>query len=260
MVISNATQTFKVDKTDVEVYTSEVQLGQAAASFVCNKLQQAIDNKDWVNLILATGASQISFIEALKNIGDIDWRKVRVFHLDEYIGLDANHPASFSKYLKDRILDEVKPGEIHFINGNAENVDEEVERYEQLLKEHPADVTCIGIGENGHIAFNDPGVADFSEDHLIKLIQLKDEICRNQQVKEDWFHSADEVPQLAITITIPGILKSNTISCVVPYINKKKAVYNTLKGPVTLECPASILRKHRDVTIFLDQDSSSLLE
>jgi len=246
---------FQKNKLNVRIYDDNHELGWAASEFVVRKLQNAVLEKGSANLILATGASQFSFLEELKK-RDIEWGKITVFHLDEYKGLPDSHPASFRKYLKDRILDLVQPSEVFLIPGDAENLDQEIERYEELLRNHPVDVACIGIGENGHIAFNDPPVADFDDPRLVKVVEL-DEACRNQQLGEGWFPTYDDVPKEAVTLTIPAIMSCKTISCVVPDNRKSKAVFDTLNGPRSTSCPASILRDHNDTVLFLDRESAS---
>ena len=233
-------------------------MGIAAADYVAGKLQAAISEKGAANLILATGASQFSFLEALQQ-KEIEWKKITVFHLDEYKGLSESHPASFRKYLKERILNNVAPKKIYFLNGNVKDVEQEVRRYEEALKVHPIDIACIGIGENGHIAFNDPAVADFKDPKLVKVVEL-DEACRNQQLGEGWFPTFDDVPKEALTLTITAILSCKAISCVVPDERKAQAVYNTLYGDISTSCPGSILRTHKETVLFLDKASASLIK
>lgn len=247
-------KTFTYDQLKVKVFQSDKELGQASAEFVEMQLNEAIQHKGSANLILATGASQFSFLEALRE-KVIAWDKITVFHLDEYKGISEQHPASFRKYLKERILDIVKPGQVYLINGDAENMDEMLNEYEALLAAHPIDIACIGIGENGHIAFNDPP-ADFNDPHLIKVVQL-DEACRRQQFGEGWFPTLDDVPQEAVSLTIPAIMNCKIISCVVPDERKSTAVYNTLYGEISTACPASILRTHRNATLFIDLPAAS---
>lgn len=233
-------------------------MGHAAAEFVYQHLFTTIQQRGSANMILATGTSQFSFLEALKQ-KKIDWARISVFHLDEYIGISDQHPASFRKYLKDRILDHVKPGKIYFLNGDADNLNEEIEHYEILLKSHQIDIACIGIGENGHIAFNDPPVADFDDPHLVKVVEL-DEACRMQQLGEGWFPAFDDVPREALSLTIPAIMNSSVISCFVPDERKSTAVFNTLYGEISTACPASILRGHPNAVLFLDQASASKIK
>ena len=254
-----AINSFRFDKLNVKVYSTKKEMGLDAANFVAGKLQDAIELHGEANLILATGASQFEFIDAFKKIDSVEWRKITVFHLDEYKGMSENHPASFRRYLRERILDEVKPARVYYLEGDSENVEIEMLRYESLLASQEIDVACIGIGENGHIAFNDPPVADFDDPRLVKIVAL-DEACRKQQLGEGWFETLDDVPTHAVSLTIPAIMNSNTISCVVPDARKAEAVYNTLYGPVNTACPASILRTHPDAVLFLDEDSAAKLE
>jgi len=249
---------FTIENLHVEVFHEVDQMGLAAADHVEKKLLDAIQLKGKANLILATGASQFSFLKALQQ-KDIDWQKIVVFHLDEYTGLSSSHPASFRRYLKERILDAVVPKQIYFLNGDNEDIDGEIFRYSEALKNHPIDVACIGIGENGHIAFNDPPVADFNDPQLVKLVEL-DGVCRNQQLGEGWFATLEEVPKEALTLTIPAIMNCKSISCVVPERRKAEAVYNTLYGEINTQCPASILRKHADTTLFLDDHAATKLK
>lgn len=249
-------KSFKIDNLWVKVYSEETEMGVAAAEFVASKLAGVIKERGTANLILATGTSQFSFLEALKKL-DVEWSKITVFHLDEYIGISDKHPAGFRKYLKERILDEVNPAKVYLIHADVDDLEAEMEVYETLLKSHPVDVACIGIGENGHIAFNDPPVADFNDPRWVKKVEL-DEACRRQQLGEGWFPTLDDVPKYAVSLTIPAIINSKTISCVVPGHRKAKAVSDTLYGEISTTCPASILRKHRDVVLFLDIESDTL--
>lgn len=256
MLIKNRPErSFVVDELRVEAYATEEEMGPAAARVVEEGLRSAIEKQGRANLILATGASQFSFLKALKQ-QEIEWSRVRAFHLDEYTGISAAHPASFRKYLRERILDEVRPGHVHLIDADADDLETTMAAYEELLRQHPIDVACIGIGENGHIAFNDPPVADFDDPRLVKEVEL-DEACRRQQVNEGWFSSLEETPQRAVTLTIPAIMGSGLISCVVPGERKVEAVRNTLKGPISTTCPASILRTHHNATLFLDAASAA---
>jgi len=253
--MTQSIRTFQADKLQVKIYEDETVLGAAAADNVEQLLNAAIADRGSANLILATGTSQFAFLEAMQQ-KDINWSAITVFHLDEYKGLSAQHPASLRRYLKERILDTVMPGQVYLINGDAENLEEELQAYQKLLMSHPVDVACIGIGENGHIAFNDPPVADFNDPLLIKVVEL-DEACRMQQLGEGWFPSFDDVPKEAVTLTIPAIMNSRAISCVVPGKRKTQAVQNTLNAPVSTSCPASILRNHPDTILFLDKASAS---
>lgn len=245
---------FKKDKLFIKVFNNNEELGKAAALSAANILNEAIKERGKANLILATGASQFEFLKNLQ-LQQIDWKKITVFHLDEYLGIPETHPASFRKYLRNRILEKVNPKKIYYLEGDAADAEMEAERYEKLLKKHSVDLACIGIGENGHIAFNDPPVADFKDPRLVKIVEL-DEACRKQQQGEGWFPTLDDVPTHALSLTIPAIMQSNHINCVVPDLRKAEAVYNTINSSISEKCPATILRQHPSAVLFLDQHSS----
>lgn len=249
---------FQKENLKVKIFENANLMGKAAAISVAEKLNTAVAEKGFANLILATGASQFQFLEHLQQQA-IDWKKITVFHLDEYKGMPVTHPASFRKYLKERILDKVQPKQVHYLNGDAPDAEAEVLRYESLLKAHPIDVACIGIGENGHIAFNDPPVADFNDPKLVKVVEL-DEACRKQQLGEGWFPTLEDVPTHALSLTIPAIMRCKAISCVVPDERKAEAVYNTLNAEISTACPATILRTHPDCVLYLDEGSASKLK
>lgn len=248
---------FQVAAIDVEIYPDKKTLSVAAAEFVAQQLNVALQRRGRANLIVATGASQYDFMEALRQRQDVDWTQVTAFHLDEYLGISADHPASFRRYLKERLFDHLPFGAVHLLEGDAEDPAQECARYGQLLAEHPADVACIGIGENGHLAFNDPP-ADFETEALVHIVDL-DEACRRQQVGEGHFPTVDDVPPQALSMTIPAILTARTISCVVPNRRKAEAVRCALEGPITPDCPASALRRHNNCHLYLDVGSASLL-
>src|SRR5690606_5884286 len=245
----------KRENLKIRIYENEAEVGHASADLATQFINEVIERQGSANLILATGASQFKLLEALQN-REIDWEKITVFHLDEYLGISEEHPASFRKYLKERILEIVQPKEYYLIDGDTGNIEEMIKRYEKLLNEHPIDVACIGIGENGHIAFNDPPVANFNDPHLVKTVEL-DHACRLQQLNEGWFPSIEEVPTKAITLTIPAIMKCKAIICTVPGNRKSEAVDNTVYGPMETSCPASILTTHLETTLILDRFSAS---
>lgn len=244
------------DKLSIKGYSTGIEMGKAAADFASRHLQSAIAKNGSANLILATGASQFSFLDAFKSSSSFDWSKVTVFHLDEYVGIQSSHPASFRRYLRERILDEVHPHKVYFLDGDAADIEHVIKQYERQLNYHPIDVACIGIGENGHIAFNDPPVADFNDPKMVKIVPL-DEKSRRQQVNEGWFETFEKVPKQALSLTVPAIMRSKTISCVVPDQRKAEAVSHAILGPISTHCPASILRTHPDAVLFLDQYSAS---
>ena len=247
---------FNIDRLKVHVYEDKHALGEAAAKAAELHINQAIERKGEAVVILATGASQFEFLEALCK-KQIDWSKVTAFHLDEYVGMSVEHPASFRRYLLDRIINKVRIGKYYLLQGDADDVEEECQRVHKLLNENEVDVAFVGIGENGHLAFNDPP-ASFDDKVNYKVVDL-DEHCRRQQLGEGWFSSLDEVPTQAISMTIPAIMKSKAIICSVPDRRKAQAVKNTLTGEITPDVPASILRQHSNCTLFLDQESASLI-
>lgn len=260
MMENNLMHQSQVDSLAIRVYRDDTSMGQAAASFVADQIAKILERKEFLNLMLATGASQFSFLEAFKkNNTDIEWSRIRTFHLDEYIGLSLTHKASFRRYLHERIIDDVQPKEAFFLQGDTEDIQQEIERYKHLLEKYPIDVACIGIGENGHIAFNDPPIADFEDTKLVKVVEL-DEQSRQQQVGEGWFNGIEDVPTQALSLTIPAIMASGVISCVVPDRRKAQAVYNALYGPISTDCPASILRTHDNAVLFLDEASAEGLK
>ncbi len=247
-------QQFKIDLLKVEIFDEISEMGMASANFVEQKINAAIADKGVAHMILATGTSQFSFLKALKQ-KDIEWKRVIVFHLDEYKGISDQHPASFRKYLRERILDDVNPKKVFLLNGDSNDAKKIIREYSEALENHPIDIACIGIGENGHIAFNDPPVADFDDPKKVKIVDL-DEDCRNQQLGEGWFPTLEEVPKQAFTLTIPTILSAKSISCVVPDKRKSKAVKNALQAQISTACPATILRTHPDVKLFLDKEAA----
>jgi glucosamine-6-phosphate deaminase len=230
---------------------------QKAAFDVEKRISEAIDTKGMAHIILATGNSQLKFLEALRK-RPIVWEKVIIFHLDEYIGLDENHPASFIRYLRENIIKHINPFRFYPLEGNTSNLFAVLKNYTYLLEKHPIDLACIGIGENGHLAFNDPGVAKCKDPHLIKEVEL-DHDCRMQQYNEGWFDRLDAVPKKAITLTLPAIMKAKHISCFVPDERKAQAVKKALEGAIIERCPASILREHPSVNLYLDPPSAQLL-
>jgi len=240
----------------VKVFDTKQELGQAAAADAAEIINHAIRDRDSAYVIAATGMSQFEFLDALM-LEPIDWTKVTFFHLDEYVGLPESHPASFRRYLRERIFNRVHPRVFQFIDGEADDVHEECRRVGQLITQQTVDVAFVGIGENGHLAFNDPP-ADFDTDDPYIVVNL-DDACRQQQVGEGWFKSIDEVPAQAISMSIKQILRSREILCIVPDQRKAEAVKASVELSVSPMHPASILQTHERVTLYLDRDSSSLL-
>lgn len=243
---------------DKYIYSTKRELGEAAASYGAREIQNAIEERGTANIILATGASQFEMLESLVK-QNIDWSRVIVFHLDEYIGLPMDHPASFRRYLKKRFVDKVKDiGKFHYINADINAPEKECARIGKIIKDVIIDVAFIGIGENGHIAFNDPP-ADFEIEDPYIVVEL-DEPCRRQQLGEGWFESFDDVPKKAISMSIRQVLKSTNLVVTVPDERKAEAVKCAIEGEVTPMCPASILNEHVNCALFLDKGSSSLLQ
>lgn len=240
-----------------QVFDTKEKLGQAAATHAGKIIQHAIAERNVAYLIAATGASQFAFLDALVQ-QKIDWSKVVFFHLDEYVGLPESHQASFRRYLRERIVERVQPHTFHFINGEAHDVREECRRVGQLISRQTIDAAFVGIGENGHLAFNDPP-ADFETEEPYLVVDL-DQACRKQQVGEGWFTSIDQVPTQAVSMSIQQILKAREILCIVPDARKAEAVKSCVELEVNPMRPASILQTHDRVTLYLDRESSSLLE
>ena len=241
------------------VYATNGAMGEAAADEARNIIASAVKSKGFANVILATGNSQLTFLHALRGLPGIDWKAVNIFHMDEYVGIDPAHPASFPRFLRDHIIDAVKPGAFYPVPGQATDAEAACREYEALLKAHPADLCAMGIGENGHIAFNDPPFADFDDPVWVKVVKL-DERSRRQQVGEGHFKSLDEVPTHAITLTIPALLSARRILCIVPEARKAEAVEKSLLGPITEDCPASILREAAHAHLLLDAESAARLK
>jgi glucosamine-6-phosphate deaminase len=243
----------------ITVHRNAAELGSAAAQMAAKKIAALLEKQETVRFIAATGASQFEFLDTLTTIEGVDWSRTTMFHLDEYVGMDSSHPASFVGYLQKRLVGRVQPGTVVFIDGMAKNPEDERERVSQLVTEAPIDIAFIGIGENGHIAFNDPP-ADFDTETPYLILNL-DDACRAQQVGEGWFPDVDAVPEQAYTMSVRQILKSNEIICVVPDKRKAVAVRDCL-GPdakVSPHHPASILKTHPRCHVYLDVDSAALL-
>jgi len=250
-------KTSKYDFLEVRQYSGRPALGSASAALVADAIRLACSTRGEARVIFACAPSQYEFLASLVR-HPIAWGKVTVFHMDEYIGLRGDHPQSFRHFLQTHLLDRVAaPYAVHLIQAEKDPV-HETTRYGQLLAEKPIDVVCLGIGENGHLAFNDPPVADFRDPKSIKIVEL-DNACRQQQVNDGCFPTFDSVPTHALTLTIPTLVGARTVSCVVPGERKAQAVRDTLLGPIGTACPASILRQHKDAVLHIDDASASLL-
>lgn len=248
---------FRVDSLRIEVHEDRRAMGEAAARLVAGRIGDVLASAPRVGLIFAAAPSQNEFLDALGREPGVDWVHVTAFHMDEYVGLGLDAPQSFARFLRERLFERVKPGRVHYLDGAAD-AEAEMARYSRLLEEEPPDITCCGIGENGHLAFNDPPFARLDDDRLVKLVTL-DEVSRRQQVNDGCFEELARVPKEAITLTIPALLRAALVSCVVPGERKAKAVEEMLFGPVGPACPASFLRLHADATLFLERDSAQLV-
>ncbi len=248
---------FHAGEAYVEIYDSSTAAGNAAAEKAAQVIRAAISNHGRARVIGATGNSQIPLVEALTK-QDIDWTSVELFHMDEYAGMMPDHPSSFRYWIRTRIEEKVHPWRTHYLRGDAQDIEAEMRRYAQLLTAAPIDVAFVGFGENGHIAFNDPPVADFHDPETVKMITL-DEACRRQQAGEGHFKDVDSVPPHALTITCTGLFRAEAWVCNVPDLRKAQAVKNALEGPVNESCPASLVRRHPNSYVFLDFGSASLL-
>ncbi len=248
-------RSFTIEKLPVEIYASNEALGQAAALRAAELLRAAIAARGQANLVLATGNSQLTFLHALARQPGLDWSKVRAFHMDEYAGMGPDHPASFRRFLREKIIESVHPAAFYGIDGEAPDVQAECARYANLLQQYPADLCCLGIGENGHLAFNDPPYADFDDPQRVKVVALAEK-SRRQQVGEGHFASLVDVPTHALTLTIPALLAAKAMLCIVPEARKAEAVHAALTGPVMEGCPASLLRTAGHCRLYLDTDSA----
>ena len=248
---------FQVDQLKVAIFPGREEMGSAAADAAASAIGAAIKVRGSARVILASASSQIELLSYLRE-SEVDWSKVTIFHMDEYVGLPADHPASLRHFLHHELIAHLKLREFVGIRGEAKDAEAECTRYSALLAEAPIDVVCLGIGENGHIAFNDPQFAQFDDPKLVKLVE-PDEVSRQQQVNDGCFPSLKVVPRMGITLTIPALMSGATLHCVVPGPRKAKAVRETLRGPIATSCPASIMRKHPSAFLYLDEDSAALL-
>ncbi len=249
---------FQKDKLQVLIYPVRSEMGWAAACDVTKNIRSMLAQKQHVNMIFAAAPSQNEFLEALCMAKNIEWQRINAFHMDEYVGLPADAPQGFGNFLKERIFSRLPFRSVNYLNGNHPNLAEECERYTTLLKQHPVDIVCMGIGENGHIAFNDPHVARFDDPAWVKVVDL-DETCRMQQVNDGCFVSINDVPTHALTLTVPALMNGQSLFCMVPARTKAWAVYHTLNDPVSEAIPATCLRKHENVVLYADVDSAGML-
>lgn len=251
-------KTLKKDKLNVEIFDTRSQMGEKAAKDIANKFNELIDKKGEINVIWAAAPSQNDVLKALTQDKSIKWNKINAFHMDEYIGLSKDAPQGFGNFLKEHIFGLVPFKSVNYIDVSATDPQKEAERYAKILAKQKIDVVVLGIGENGHIAFNDPPVANFKDDKAVKPVKL-DEVCRQQQVNDGCFKTINDVPTHAITLTVPTLFNADYLFCIVPAPTKAKAVYETINGTIDEHCPATILRLHDNAVLYLDGDSSKLL-
>jgi glucosamine-6-phosphate deaminase len=252
------TRTLTVDRLAVVVHPDVGAMAEAAAAEAAEVLRAAVAERGVAHAMFATGNSQLAFVDRLvHHHPDVPWRDVVVFHMDEYVGVGPDHSAGFQRWIRERITEPARPRAAHYLDGMAEP-EAECARYAALLREHPLDLCCLGIGENGHLAFNDPPVADFDDPLDVKVVEL-DVSCRTQQVNEGHFPSFDAVPAHAVTVTIPALLRAGRVLAIVPESRKAEPVRAALEGPVSTACPASRLRQTGNVTLHLEPASAQLL-
>lgn len=248
---------FKQDKLLVRTYSNRTLMGADAARHAVENIQSLLLIQPEVNIIFAAAPSQNEFLQALTE-APVDFSRINAFHMDEYIGLPADAPQAFGNFLRNALFSKVPFRSVHYLQGNEPDVTAECRRYSELLRQYPVDIACLGIGENGHLAFNDPPVADFNDPLLVKQVEL-DEACRVQQVNDGCFKNITGVPTHAITLTIPALLAAPDIICVVPGPTKAKAVYNTIHHTIDERVPSSVLRLHNNAILFIDSLSAGML-
>ncbi|HVC71107.1 MAG TPA: glucosamine-6-phosphate deaminase [Acidimicrobiales bacterium] len=244
-----------VEKMGVSVHPDSGALGRAAAAMAAETLRQAVSDRGVAHAMFATGNSQLEFVDALVHgTTDVPWSDVVVFHMDEYVGVGPDHPAGFQRWIRERIVEQVEPRTAHYLDGLADPP-VECDRYSELLRTHLLDLCCLGIGENGHLAFNDPPVADFEDPRAVKVVELE-VACRQQQVNEGHFAAIGDVPAEAVTVTIPSLLRATRVLAIVPEARKAGPVRAALLGPLSTACPASFLRTQPQVALHLDPGSA----
>jgi glucosamine-6-phosphate deaminase len=245
---------FQSDNLRVKISEDRSQMGACAAADIAACIAALLDKKDKINMIFAAAPSQTDMLNALVKAEGIDWTRVSAFHMDEYIGLQADAPQGFGNFLSRYLFSKLPFGNVYYIGTNISDVETECERYATLLRDHPADIVCMGIGENGHIAFNDPHAANFNDTRIVKVVDL-DERCRLQQVNDGCFAALDDVPKRAITLTIPTLIHAEHIFCVVPGELKRDAVTQTVRGEISTACPSTILRRVPHAILYTDEQS-----
>ena len=251
-------RTMQKDRLAVEIYETRAEMGKAAARDIAAAIAKLLAKKDEIYIIFAAAPSQNEVLQALKEDTGIAWERIHACHMDEYIRLPEGAPQGFGVFLREHLFGHVRFKSVQYIDSTAKDPFAEAKRYGALLRKHPADIVVMGIGENGHIAFNDPPVADFKDPETVKPVAL-DEICRNQQVNDGCFARIEDVPTHAITLTVPTLVAAPHLFCIVPAATKANAIYETLHGSIDEHCPASILRTHPSAKLYLDAESAKLL-
>lgn len=251
-------ETFIKDSLQINIYCTRKELGFDAAKEVSVKIEEILRTKSEVNIIFASAPSQNEFLEGLLRDDTIEWDKVNAFHMDEYVNLHKDAPQGFGNFIRDRLWGKVPMKSVNYLNGNSEDLETECARYSELIRNHPIDIVCLGIGENGHLAFNDPPVADFNDDKLVKIVELEHR-CRQQQVNDGCFKRLNDVPTHALSLTISALMSGKYLYAMVPGKTKTEAVYNTVTNDISTQCPATIMRKHANAKLFTDKDSAALL-
>jgi glucosamine-6-phosphate deaminase len=252
-------KTFQVGQLKVRCFSTREEMGAAGAQQAAALIRSVCRERGEANLIFASSPSQMDVLHALQQ-EDVDWSCVNAFHMDEYIGVGIDHPASFARYLRENFFSALPLKGVYYLNGLAPDIPAECARYSRLLEQHPTDITFAGIGENGHMAFNDPYLADFFEPRLVKVNGGLDEVCRRQQVRDGWFSSLDEVPVGAMTLTFPALLRAPHLIVTAPSETKADIVQKVLEGPICLEVPSSVARLHRDAVLYLDAAAAARLQ
>jgi glucosamine-6-phosphate deaminase len=256
--MSQEIHSFVSEKLKVNIYPNRKAMGKAAGEAVAVKMKEILRTKKELFMVFASAPSQEEFLEELGQSQGIAWDRITAFHLDEYIGIPGDAPQNFGQFLRVKLFEKVRPAKVYYIDGMAKDPEAECKRYGSLLKEHPLDIACVGIGENGHLAFNDPPVADFNDPLPVKVVEL-DPVSREQQVHDKTFPDIESVPRQAITLTLPTVFSAKFIYCMVPAPTKAEAVKRTLEDPISTRCPATILRRHENAVLFLDKDSAKLI-
>jgi glucosamine-6-phosphate deaminase len=249
----------KAGKLEIKIFATRQEMGENAASAIADKIRELQTSQEFINIIFASAPSQNEFLAALLTEKGIAWERINAFHMDEYIGLPGDAPQAFGNFLKVKLFDKVKLNSVWYLDGNATDIEEECNRYAALLEQYPTDIVCLGIGENGHLAFNDPHVAFFDDPLVVKEVEL-DDACRQQQVNDGCFATFADVPEKALTLTIPILFKAKYAFCIVPGEKKADAIYHTVEEDIKEEFPSTILRNHPNAILFIDKASSGKLK